>query len=169
MRSTPRESKRTRRERGSAGPRMSTARGAPPNARIRGCLWRAGRARVALALAGTMAVVPAAGAQHPLVTLPLDDPAYVQLSALDRQGCAAARISPHRPYLAAAVRLAVGRASRETRCAGPLLDVLRARFAPPAAAAAAAVDGARGDSVAVGQDLLAAARETRASEARRDS
>ena len=72
---------------------------------------------------------PPARAQHPLVTLPLSDPAYVQLDGLMRQGCVAARLSPYRPYLVRAVRQALIAAHAEPQCAGRILDLLIARFA----------------------------------------
>ena len=67
-------------------------------------------------------------AQHPLVSLPLDDPAYVQLDALDRMGCRAARVASARPFTVGAVRAALERGASEPRCTGRLLDALRARF-----------------------------------------
>ncbi len=72
--------------------------------------------------------VSAAAAQHPLVSIPLDDPMYVQLDALMRQGCVAARISPYRPYITLAVRQALIAAHDEKNCQGPLLELLTARF-----------------------------------------
>lgn len=70
----------------------------------------------------------AARAQHPMVKLPLDDPAYVQLDGLVRQGCVAARLSPYRPYLVLAVRQALVAAHKEENCAGAILETLTARF-----------------------------------------
>jgi capsule assembly protein Wzi len=70
-------------------------------------------------------------AQHRLVALPLNDPAYVQLEALDRSGCGVARVSPYRPYLVGLIRSALDSAVRDARCAGALLDDLRARFGVP--------------------------------------
>src|SRR4051812_33657537 len=113
-------------------------RGAPPaNAR-----WPSPRAarpsphlprtsRLLLVVAMLVApVAPLASAdgQHALVTLPLDDPAHQQLRALERGGCAAARVSPFRPYLVGRVRTALARAHDEKACRGPLLDALLARF-----------------------------------------
>src|SRR5579859_3235871 len=72
-------------------------------------------------------------AQFGLVTLPLEDPAYTQLAALERLGCAAARISPNRPYAVGAIRSALEAARTQRQCVGPLVDALRARFAPTAA------------------------------------
>lgn len=71
-----------------------------------------------------------AHAQFGLVTLPLDDPAYTQLAALERLGCAAARVSPDRPYQVGAIRSALEAARTQRECIGPLLSTLRARFAP---------------------------------------
>jgi hypothetical protein len=71
-----------------------------------------------------------ARAQFGLVTLPLADPAYTQLAALERLGCAAARVSPNRPYQVSAIRSALETARTQHQCIGSLLDVLRARFAP---------------------------------------
>ena len=68
-------------------------------------------------------------AQHKLVALSLDDPAYEMLDAMDNLGCSVARPSPYRPWLVRDVRDAVQRASGDVRCAGTLLDALRARFA----------------------------------------
>ena len=76
-----------------------------------------------------------AEAQHALVSLPLSDIAYVQLEALDRQGCAAARISPYRPYLVGAVREAIEKARQDPWCAGRILLALDQRFAVDSAPA----------------------------------
>ena len=84
-----------------------------------------GAAAAAALLAGAAV---AANAQHPLIKLPLDDPAYVQLDGLVRQGCVSARLSPYRPYLVLAVRQAIVSAHKEPPCAGPLLELLTARF-----------------------------------------
>ncbi len=70
----------------------------------------------------------AGAAQHPLVSIPLDDPMYVQLDALMRQGCVAARLSPYRPYITLAVREALIAAHGEKNCQGPILELLTARF-----------------------------------------
>ncbi len=81
-------------------------------------------------LAGLLlALAPAsARAQHALVTLPGRDPAYEQLQALDRQGCPAGRVSPHRPYVVGAVVQSIERAIRDSACAGMILEELIARF-----------------------------------------
>lgn len=79
-------------------------------------------------LAVLLAAPLPAAAQHALVPLPLSDPAYVQLDALDRQGCAQARVSPYRPYLVGAIREAVAAARSDPWCAGQLLLALDQRF-----------------------------------------
>ena len=81
-----------------------------------------------LAVAAAALGATRAAAQHPLVTLPLSDPAYVQLDGLMRQGCVAARLSPYRPYLVLAVRQALVAAHAEPRCGGKILELLTARF-----------------------------------------
>jgi hypothetical protein len=96
----------------------------------------------ALALASA-----AAEAQHALVMLPLEDPAYVQLEGLVRQGCDVARVSPYRPYLVRDIRRAVARARAAAPCAGALLDAIAARFVEPEGAEA---DSARDRAVRVG-------------------
>lgn len=83
-----------------------------------------------LALTGALAVgTTPAQAQHPLVPLPLTDPAYVQLEALDRQGCSAARVSPYRPFLVGAIREGLAKARQDPWCAGRILLALEDRFA----------------------------------------
>ena len=86
----------------------------------------------ALAVAAVTIAATARGvaAQHDLVTLPLGDPAYRQLEALDRLGCVPARISPYRPYAVGLVRTAVGEMSRDARCAASLVAALEQRFGP---------------------------------------
>ena len=74
-----------------------------------------------------------AEAQHALLPLPLSDVAYVQLDALERQGCASARVSPYRPYLVGAIREAVAKARQDPWCAGRILLALDQRFAPDSA------------------------------------
>ena len=88
---------------------------------------RAARGIAALSVLAAGATL--AAAQHPLVTLPLSDPAYIQLDALVRQGCVAARLSPYRPYMVLAVRQALVAAEKEPRCAGAILELLANRFA----------------------------------------
>jgi hypothetical protein len=84
-----------------------------------------GSLSLALALAAT---ATRAAAQHPLVALPLDDPAYQQLAALARGGCGEARVSAFRPFTVGDIRHALGAARSEPRCAGRVLDDLMARF-----------------------------------------
>ncbi|MDQ3698035.1 MAG: hypothetical protein M3373_08440 [Gemmatimonadota bacterium] len=79
------------------------------------------------AVAAVVATAEPVLSQHPLVTLPLDDPAYVQLDALVRQGCGAAIASSVRPFTVSTVRDALGNAT-DPRCAGPILASLRTRF-----------------------------------------
>jgi len=73
-------------------------------------------------------VPPAAGAQAPLAALPLADPAYEQLAALERGGCAAARVSVDRPYDVRLVRAAIVAARGQPACDGPILTALARRF-----------------------------------------
>jgi hypothetical protein len=73
-----------------------------------------------------------ASAQHPLMALPLGDPAYPQLAALARGGCGEARVSAFRPFMVEDIRRAIGAARSSERCAGPVLDDLLARFIPQA-------------------------------------
>ena len=89
------------------------------------------RARLALlaVAAAQLAGAAALPGQHPLVSLPLNDPAYAQLDGLMRQGCVPARLSPYRPYLVLAVRQALIAAHTAPHCAGPILELLTARFA----------------------------------------
>jgi len=70
-----------------------------------------------------------ARAQYGLVTLPLSDPAYAQLAALEHMGCAAARVSVDRPYAVRLVRAALVAAEAEPACRGTILEALNARFA----------------------------------------
>jgi hypothetical protein len=71
-----------------------------------------------------------AQAQFGLVQLPMDDPAYVQLTALEHMGCAEARVSPRRPYDIRSIRAALARARNVSSCRGTILDALTRRFAP---------------------------------------
>jgi hypothetical protein len=82
----------------------------------------------AVALGGRVA--HAQGQLHALTTLPVGDPAYAQLAALDRAGCTPARISPHRPFLVRDVRRAVARFPGLRVCVGPIARSLAARFTP---------------------------------------
>ncbi len=80
-----------------------------------------------------MLVAPGvARAQFGLVALPINDPAYLQLAALERLGCAAARVSVDRPYQVRLIRAALIAARAEAACSGPILDALEQRFAPQA-------------------------------------
>ena len=88
---------------------------------------------------------------HALTTLPPGDPAYAQLAALDRVGCRAARISPHRPFYVRDVQRAVARFSSIAPCKGPVASALQARFTRPPAP-----EVPRG----VAPDLAAAVRES---------
>ena len=93
------------------------------------------------------------GAQelHALTALPASDPAYAQLAALDRAGCAPARVSPHRPFLVRDVERAVARFAGNASCGGRIATALATRFtAPPR------------DSLPsnLAPDLAAAARES---------
>ena len=120
---------------------------------IGACLGRTTRALTIVLAALACAAVPAHG-QHALVTLPLDDPAYEQLAALERLGCNPARVSPFRPYRAGAVRAALRVALNDTACAGPILEALRARFIARAVDSVRAPMPATTDS-AVAADTLA--------------
>lgn len=94
-----------------------------------------------------MATALPASAQHPLASLPLEDPAYQQLAALVRAGCGAARVSAFRPFMVGDLRRALVSARAEPRCAGPVLDDLAARFLAPGgtpAASAGAPDSSAG-------------------------
>ena len=75
-----------------------------------------------------------ARAQHPLITLPLDDPAYEQLGLLERAGCSAGRPSAFRPYFVEDVRSALRGATGDPACPALVLDALQERFGvrPPA-------------------------------------
>src|SRR5215472_5300523 len=98
-------------------------------------------ALLALAALPALSFPDSAHAQSGLVTLPVDDPAYTQLAALERLGCAAARVSPNRPYTVGAVRSALEAARTQRECVGPLFDALRARFAPAPADTMATLRG----------------------------
>lgn len=96
--------------------------------------WRSLAVAVVLLAPATRA----AAQRHPLVSLPLGDPAYAQLDALARLGCSLADISIVRPWIVRDVRDALRRAERERFCDGPLYDELRARFLSYADSAARA-------------------------------
>ena len=68
---------------------------------------------------------------HALTTLPIGDPAYAQLAALDRGGCRPARVSAHRPFFVRDVQRAIARFSNNSQCAGPLATALATRFTSP--------------------------------------
>ena len=91
---------------------------------------RAVRCALTLALSLSLGIVRAATleAQHPLVMLPLDDPAYVQLGVLERVGCTPARISVFRPYLVRDIRTALHAAADDPACPALLVDALQRRF-----------------------------------------
>jgi hypothetical protein len=84
-------------------------------------------------LGGTLIAPALAQAQYGVVTLPIADPAYVQLQSLERAGCAAARVSVDRPYEVRLIRAALVAARTETACQGAILDALAHRFARRAA------------------------------------
>jgi hypothetical protein len=109
---------------------------------------------VAIALA---ALATRAAAQHPLMALPLDDPAYQQLAALVRVGCGEARVSAFRPFTIGDIDRALVAARGAPHCAGPVLDALLDRFnsANDAAPAAGAGSESLSDST-VGFDFGAA-------------
>ena len=97
-----------------------------PSARLR-ARWSAAPVRVAIALA-LVAGPGTAYAQHPLASLPFDDPAYDVLEGLVRTGCAPARVSPYRPYLVRDVRAALAAADSDRMCAPAMVAALRDRF-----------------------------------------
>lgn len=71
-------------------------------------------------------------AQHALTTLPIGDPAYAQLAALDAQGCRSARVSAHRPFMVRDVRKSIAAFTGDARCTGGIAAALAARFVPRA-------------------------------------
>jgi len=76
-------------------------------------------------------VGPGQSPPHALTTLPVGDPAYAQLAALDRAGCRPARVSPHRPFVVRDVERAIAAFKNDARCAGPLAAALASRFTSP--------------------------------------
>ena len=93
----------------------------PPSRRGDRCLG--------IAIAIAFLVSPAAAdAQHPLASLPFDDPAYEVLDGLVRTGCAPARVSPYRPYLVRDVRAALAAADSDRMCAPAMVGALHVRF-----------------------------------------
>jgi hypothetical protein len=105
--------------------------------------FRATAASLALA-----AVATSARAQHSLMTLPLDDPAYEQLDALSRAGCVHGRPSPFRPYLVGDIRQALEAGAGDARCAGVLRDELAERFVSGSGNREAGIAGESADSAA---------------------
>lgn len=107
---------------------------APPNveARPSRCAERRSSVRrvIASCLFVVCLIVPAApiAAQHPLVSLPFDDPAYPLFEGLLRGGCQPARVSAYRPYLLRDIRVAVRRAESDSSCAPMLVARLHDRF-----------------------------------------
>ena len=102
-------------------------------------------------------------AQHPLVAIPLDDPAYVQLAGLERQGCNSARVSAFRPYTTTAIRSALRRGLAEPLCAGDLLTRLLERFGDRNPGDPARIDSIAADTLeGVAIDLAEAARASAA-------
>lgn len=81
-----------------------------------------------LAVLGSAILAAPAAAQHALVGLELDDPAYVQLDGLVQLGCGAARVSAYRPFMIKDIRAALRAARDEPACRGRLLDALTGRF-----------------------------------------
>ncbi|MFL5561143.1 MAG: hypothetical protein ACJ79K_06690 [Gemmatimonadaceae bacterium] len=77
---------------------------------------------------GALLVPVVVRAQHPLASVPFDDPAYEVLDGLVRTGCVVARVSPYRPYLVRDVRAAIAKADSNRACAPALLGALHARF-----------------------------------------
>ena len=110
----------------SSGPKRGSCRCRRLASSSGGGGW--GRALLAAGWA-IVALPQVARAQFGLVTLPVNDPAYVQLEGLERGGCAAARVSVDRPYQVRLIRAALVVARRQAGCAGPVLDALEQRFA----------------------------------------
>lgn len=123
----------------------------------RGTAYAARGALPALALATLCAfgAPRSARAQHPLLSLPLDDPAYQQLDALDRSGCRVARIGAMRPLFVRDVRRAVAAATRDPSCAPLLVDALQRRFLPDTAAPRDSSRALLGDTARIALDSLA--------------
>jgi hypothetical protein len=91
---------------------------------------RRARRGVLLAAASLLFVPRLVAAQHPLASLPFDDPAYEVLDGLLRTGCTPARVSAYRPYLVRDVRAALAAADSNGSCARGLVDALHRRFDP---------------------------------------
>ena len=84
-----------------------------------------------VALAALLSLLPigTVAAQHPLVTVPLDDPVYLVLDGLVHSGCQVARVSSYRPYFVRDVREVVRRAASDSSCPSTLVARLQQRFA----------------------------------------
>lgn len=123
----------------------------------RGIVHAARGALPALALATLFALAAprSARAQHPLLTLPLDDPAYRQLDALDRSGCRVARLGAMRPFFVRDVRRAVAAATRDPACAPLLVDALQRRFLPDTTPPRDSSRALLGDTARIALDSLA--------------
>ncbi|HEX2719086.1 MAG TPA: hypothetical protein VHM67_15560, partial [Gemmatimonadaceae bacterium] len=78
--------------------------------------------RVAWVVFALALAAPPAAAQHPLVSIPLDDPVYPVFAALDAAGCRHARVSAYRPWLVRDVRKAADAALRDSACAKPAMS-----------------------------------------------
>ncbi|HEY9514071.1 MAG TPA: hypothetical protein VIQ74_00220 [Gemmatimonadaceae bacterium] len=92
-------------------------------------------------------------AQHPLMGLPLTDPAYRQLDALVQRGCGAARVSAFRPFIVEDLRGALRTAGAEPRCAGSVLEELTSRFLQSDAASDSASSSASSAPITFGAAL----------------
>ncbi len=88
--------------------------------------------RVALVAIAFALAAPQVAAQHPLVSIPLEDPVYPVFAALDAAGCRHARVSAYRPWLVRDVRRALDAALRDPACAAPAVSTalrdVHARF-----------------------------------------
>lgn len=104
----------------------------PPDAWTRPSTRRFASVATRLASAAATAALLAAPvtlrAQHPLATLPFDDPAYEVLDGLVRTGCAPARVSAYRPFVVRDIRSALIAADSDRACAASLVSALHARF-----------------------------------------
>jgi len=109
---------------------ISTDRSAFRLSRSIGERRRYARRAATLAACAFSTALHAQSAPLALTTLPIGDPAYAQLSALDRGGCVPARVSPHRPFIVRDVQKAIAQFSGDKRCAGPLASALAVRFTP---------------------------------------
>lgn len=77
-------------------------------------------------------------AQGPPLALPLHDPAYALLQALEHGGCGPARVSAYRPYDIERIRVALRAAAGDRACAPALVAALARRFDVPANSQSAA-------------------------------